>query len=72
MAKSKLKRNKIVAALLAIFLGDLGIHMFYLGKPGWGIIYLLFSWTGIPLILGIIQGVSYLLMSDKSFEAKYP
>ncbi len=35
-------KNKLVAALLALFLGGLGIHKFYLGRTGWGIIYLLF------------------------------
>ncbi|MBX9704718.1 MAG: NINE protein, partial [Gammaproteobacteria bacterium] len=35
------QRNRIVAALLAIFLGGFGIHKFYLGKTGQGILYLL-------------------------------
>lgn len=35
-------RNKFVAALLAIFLGGLGVHKFYLNKPGMGVLYLLF------------------------------
>jgi len=65
------KKNKVVAALLAIFLGGLGIHKFYLGKIGWGIIYLLFSWTGIPSIISIIEGIIYLTMSDAKFAQKY-
>lgn len=64
-------KNRIVAALLAIFLGDFGIHKFYLGRVGWGIIYILFSWTAIPMILGWIEGIVYLFMSDKSFKSKY-
>jgi TM2 domain-containing membrane protein YozV len=36
-------KNKVVAGLLAIFVGGLGIHKFYLGKVGQGILYLLFS-----------------------------
>ena len=36
------KKNKIVAALLAFFLGTLGIHKFYLGKTTAGIIMLVF------------------------------
>lgn len=68
---SKTNRNRILAALLAIFLGDIGIHKFYLGKAGWGIIYIIFSWTFIPMILGFIEGIMYLCMSDKSFENKY-
>lgn len=64
-------KNKIVAALLAIFLGGIGIHKFYLGRVGWGIVYLLFSWTGIPMVLGWIEGIIYFSMSDKAFETKY-
>lgn len=64
-------KNRIVAALLAIFLGDFGIHKFYLGRVGWGLIYILFSWTALPMILGWIEGLIYLSMSDKSFESKY-
>ena len=64
-------RSKLAAALLAIFLGDLGIHKFYLGKPVWGIIYLLFSWTLIPGLIGIVEGVLYLLMSKEEFARKY-
>lgn len=34
-------KSKIAALLLCIFLGELGIHRFYAGKVGTGIIYLL-------------------------------
>jgi len=64
-------RNKVIAALLAIFLGGLGIHKFYLGKVGWGIIYFIFSWTFIPAIIGFLEGIIYLSMSDKDFLARY-
>lgn len=64
-------KSKVVAGILAILLGGLGIHKFYLGKVGWGLIYLLFSWTSIPMFLGFIEGIIYLTMSDKDFEAKY-
>lgn len=33
-------KSKIVALLLCIFFGYLGIHRFYVGKVGTGIIYL--------------------------------
>lgn len=64
-------KNKVVAALLAIFLGGIGAHKFYLQQIGLGVIYLLFSWTGIPLIVGIIEGLIYLGMSDSDFSARY-
>lgn len=65
------KKDKLAAALLAIFFGDFGIHKFYLGKPVQGIIYLLFCWSGIPAFIGFIEGVIYLCMSDESFHATY-
>jgi TM2 domain. len=35
------KKSKVAAALLCFFLGALGIHRFYVGKVGTGILYLL-------------------------------
>lgn len=67
----KIYRSRVVAAILAIFLGGIGIHKFYLGKVGIGLIYFIFSWTFIPAFLGFFEGIYYLLMSDKSFELKY-
>jgi TM2 domain-containing membrane protein YozV len=64
-------KNKVVAGILAILLGGLGIHKFYLGKLGQGILYLLFSWTGIPSIIGFIEGILYLVKSDEEFNRQY-
>lgn len=64
-------RNRIVAILLAFFLGWIGGHKFYLGRIGQGLVYVLFCWTGIPFIVGLIEGAIYLSMSDKAFLAKY-
>jgi TM2 domain-containing membrane protein YozV/ribosomal protein L37E len=62
---------RIVAALLAVILGGLGAHKFYLGEVGLAILYLLFSWTFIPAIVGLIEGLVYLCMSDERFARKY-
>lgn len=64
-------KSKVAAALFAILLGGLGIHKFYLGRVGWGILYILFCWTLIPAILGLIEGIIYLTMSDEAFARKY-
>jgi TM2 domain-containing membrane protein YozV/ribosomal protein L40E len=64
-------RSKIAAGLFAIFLGGIGIHKFYLGRVGQGILYLLFFWTFIPAIIGFIEGIVYLSMSEQSFQRKY-
>jgi TM2 domain-containing membrane protein YozV len=62
------KKSKVVAALLAIFLGGLGIHKFYLGQNLQGVIYLLFCWTFIPALIAFFEGIVYLLNSEESFQ----
>lgn len=47
--------NKVVYCLLAFFLGGIGVHKFYSGKIGLGILYLVFCWTYIPLIASLIE-----------------
>ncbi|WP_244865204.1 TM2 domain-containing protein [Xylanibacillus composti] len=65
------KKNKIVAGLLAIFLGVIGIHKFYLGRHGQGILYLIFCWTYIPAFIGFIEGIVYLCSDEERFHEKY-
>ncbi len=64
-------RSRLVAAILAFFLGGFGIHKFYLGQIGWGIIYLLFCWTLVPSLVSIVEFVFLLIMSDDEFNRKY-
>jgi hypothetical protein len=64
-------KSRIAAALLAFFLGGFGIHKFYLGRPIWGILYLLFCWTFIPAVIAFIEFIVYLCMSDRAFAEKY-
>ena len=74
------EKNKIVAGILAILLGALGIHKFYLGITQAGIIMLLVSVVGSivfglgPLIMGVIglvEGIIYLTKSDAAFQQDY-
>lgn len=64
-------KNKVAAGLLGIFLGGIGVHKFYLDQVGMGILYLIFCWTFIPALVGFIEGIIYLTMSDEAFIAKY-
>jgi TM2 domain-containing membrane protein YozV len=77
-------KNKVAAGLLAIFLGGWGIHKFYLGYNGPGLVFLLVNTIGfavtwimlfIPnIVLGVIalvEGILYLTKSDEEFEQTY-
>lgn len=49
------KKNPTTAIVLALFLGGLGAHRFYLGQIGWGVVYVLFVWTFIPVLVALIE-----------------
>lgn len=68
---SKAPKTKTAATLMAFFLGGLGLHKFYLGAWGWGVIYLVFCWTYIPLLFAIIETVRYITLSEDEFQEKY-
>ncbi|MFE0412395.1 TM2 domain-containing protein, partial [Citrobacter freundii] len=59
------------AVIIALFLGGIGVHKFYLGKVGMGILYLIFCWTLLPAIIAFFEGIIYLCTSDEDFAKKY-
>lgn len=63
-------KSKVAAGVLGILLGGIGAHKFYLGKIGMGILYLVFCWTGIPEVVGFIEGIMYLCSNDENFQLK--
>jgi len=78
------QKNKVTAGILALLLGGLGIHKFYLGFTGAGLVFLLLNTVGLlvtwmllflpNLVLGIIafvEGIIYLTKSDEEFEQLY-
>lgn len=64
-------KSKTTAGILAIFLGGIGVHKFYLNRPWLGILYLLLCWTYVPAVVGLIEGIIYLASSDQKFYEKY-
>jgi hypothetical protein len=64
-------KSRMAAGLFGILLGGVGAHKFYLGKTGQAILYLVFFWTFIPAIVGLVEGIVYLCMTDEAFAAKY-
>jgi hypothetical protein len=49
------QKDEVVGVLLALFLGTFGAHQFYLRRPGLGILYIVFCWTGIPTIVSFVE-----------------
>lgn len=70
--RARSSKSRTTAALLAFFLGGFGVHRFYLGQIGMGLLYLLFCWTFIPALAALIEFILFLTMSDDTFAAKYP
>ncbi|UZT96269.1 TM2 domain-containing protein [Chryseobacterium fluminis] len=64
-------KSKSTAALLAFFLGGLGIHRFYLGQNIMGILYLVFCWTFIPALIALFDFFVLIFMSESRFNYKY-
>ena len=64
-------KNKTTAGIFALFFGGLGVHRFYLGQTGKGLLYLLFIWTFIPTIIAMIDGIIFLTQSEEAFDRKY-
>lgn len=67
------ENKKIVAGVLAILLGGLGVHKFILGYTQEGIIQLVIGIVtcGIGSIIGLIEGIIYLTKSDQEFYETY-
>jgi len=64
-------KDKNVAGILALFFGWIGIHRFYLGQVGLGILYALLFWSGISAVLGIIDAIVFFSMDKDAFDIKY-
>lgn len=70
-------KSRGVAGLLAIFLGALGVHYFYVGKTMPGVVFLLVTLLSCGFIgfvcgiISIVQGIIMLTGTQADFEAKY-
>ena len=69
--------KKLVAGILAILVGSLGVHKFVLGYTTEGVIMLLVTVltcgiAGIVMsVVGIVEGIMYLTKSDEDFVRTY-
>lgn len=67
------ENKKLVAGIVAILIGSLGIHKFILGYTKEGIIQIIISVVtcGIAGIIPFIEGIIYLTKSDDEFYRTY-
>jgi TM2 domain-containing membrane protein YozV len=67
------ENKKLVAGILAILVGSLGIHKFILGYTKEGIIQIILTFVtcGFASIIGLIEGIIYLTKSDEEFYQTY-
>lgn len=69
-------RRRIVAGLLGILFGGLGVHRFYLGYPGIGLFMLIVSIVTMPFLCGLVwvwgfvEGVLCLLGGMRDAEGR--
>ncbi|MFT5834115.1 MAG: TM2 domain-containing membrane protein YozV [Cognaticolwellia sp.] len=64
-------KSKIAAGVLALFVGVFGVHRFYLGQVGKGILYAVFCWFPLTWLIAFIDGIVILTMNDEDFNIKY-
>lgn len=62
--------DQTTAAILNILLGDFGVGHFYTGQTLRGVLDLVFCWTGIPAIIGIVEGIIWLCDDDAAWAAR--
>ena len=61
----------MIAGILGILLGGLGVHRFYLGDTTGGFLRILLSCVFVGGIIGLIEGIIYLTKSDQQFVDEY-
>lgn len=64
-------KSRSTAIALALFLGGIGGHHFYLGNNIRGLLYLCFCFTFIPAGIALLEALVYLSTSDAVFATKY-
>lgn len=68
---SKPKDQKLAVILALTGMAIPGLHKFYLGRYGWGVVYLLFWWTTIPSVASAIEGIWYFSQNRDEFDQNF-
>lgn len=62
--------DKVAAGALNILLGGIGVGHFYTGQTLLGVLDIIFCWTGVPELIGIIEGIIWLCEDDEAWAER--
>lgn len=65
------RRTAVILAWLGVITPISGLHKFYLGQHGWGVLYLLLGITQIPRVACAVEGVILLTQSPDDFAQRW-
>lgn len=68
LMKQRSNGKRGIGIVFALLFGTIGLHHFYTGDKRHGILHIVFCWTGIPTLLGIGEGVWWMI--DKNAYGK--
>ena len=72
LQQPKQENKKVLAGIMGILFGSLGIHKFILGYTQEGIIQIVLNvFCGLGGLIGLIEGIIYLTKSDEDFYQTY-
>jgi TM2 domain-containing membrane protein YozV len=65
--------KKTTAGILALLLGGLGVHKFYLGYTKEGVLQILLTvgTCGFGSVVSLVEGITYLTKNDQEFVETY-
>jgi len=63
--------TKTTVILLALFFGIFGMHKFYTSRNKMGYLYVLLSWTLLPIVFSLLDILYYLFVKKDKFEKKF-
>ena len=62
------RNSHVECGIIAVIFGSIGLHKFYRGQYGRGILYIIFCWSFIPAFVGVLEGIHYLTEGQEAYE----
>ena len=69
--KRKIKKTAILLSFPFLPVGMFGLHKFYLGQTGYGILYIFLTLLCISPLLALINFIQLIVISQEKFDLKY-